>query len=112
MRPSFLSDALASLDNVDAVKDSEARHKALGDILNVASTVFGAASDTTTDAILIFLFALATHPDVRKRVQNELDTFLTDRNEFGEYSEPSSSNDATPDRIVNCRETHAEATDL
>lgn len=37
-----------------------------------------AAADTTTDAILSFIYALATHPELRKKIQNEIDTALTD----------------------------------
>lgn len=76
MRPSFLSNALALLDGKGT--SGEEREKELDAIQGVASTIFGTAGDTTTDAILTFVFALGTHPAFRKRIQEELDALLVE----------------------------------
>ncbi|KAJ3546791.1 hypothetical protein NMY22_g1911 [Coprinellus aureogranulatus] len=76
VRPSFLSDALAKYDVKR--RAPAAKEKELDEIKDVAATIFATAGDTTTDAILTFIFALSTHPEVRKRIQDELDSLLLD----------------------------------
>ncbi|KAJ3523975.1 hypothetical protein NMY22_g11206 [Coprinellus aureogranulatus] len=80
-RPSFLSDALARYDAKGG--DPVTKEKELDEIKDVAATIFGTAGDTTTDAILTFLFALSTHPEVRKKIQDELDSLLIDHDNSG-----------------------------
>ncbi|PPR05124.1 hypothetical protein CVT24_010380 [Panaeolus cyanescens] len=45
-------------------------------ILNVANTVYGAASDTTISATESLFYLLTTHPDVQAKAQAELDNVL------------------------------------
>ena len=59
----------------------EQKAKDLDTIQSVAATVFGAAADTTSNAILTLIFALATQGDFRKRIQEELDLHLIEKEE-------------------------------
>ncbi|KAJ3538450.1 hypothetical protein NMY22_g5158 [Coprinellus aureogranulatus] len=75
VRPSFLSDALADYETGEA-GDTMTRSKELDAIQDVAATIFGTAGDTTANAILTFIFALATRPTLRRRIQDEMDSLL------------------------------------
>ena len=55
-------------------------------IQDAAATIFATAADSTTSAVLTHIFALATHPDVRKRVQAELDSVLVEEDNLGALS--------------------------
>lgn len=75
MRPSFLSDALASLD-AEGDADEKTRSKQLNAIQDAAATVFATAADTTTNQLHTLIFALATRPNIRAGIQEELDLLL------------------------------------
>lgn len=84
VRPSFTSYSLASLDATSPTE--EARLKGVDAIQDAAATIFGTAADTTTSAVLTHIFALATHLDVRKKIQAELDSLLVEEDNFGASS--------------------------
>lgn len=69
-----MSDALARLEA--EVEDEEAKTLGLDAILDVAATIFATAGDTTTNALHTLIFAVATHAQIRKQVQDELDSVL------------------------------------
>jgi cytochrome P450 len=64
----------------------EARLKGVDAIQDTAATIFGTAADTTASALLTHIFALATHPHVRKGIQEQLDTVLVERDSSGVQS--------------------------
>ncbi|KAF9050229.1 cytochrome P450 [Panaeolus papilionaceus] len=47
--------------------------------INVANTIYVAASDTTISAILSFIYFMATHPDVQAQAQAEVDRVIGTR---------------------------------
>lgn len=66
-----MSDCLSSVDAEETSTD-------VSDLQDVAATIFATFADTTTHSTLTFIFALATHPESRKKIQAELDSVLTD----------------------------------
>ncbi|KAJ6585036.1 cytochrome P450 [Mycena capillaripes] len=48
-------------------------------IQEVAATGYAGGSDTTTSALASFFLAMALHPDVQKKAQNEIDTVISDQ---------------------------------
>ncbi|KAF7346363.1 Cytochrome p450 [Mycena sanguinolenta] len=45
-------------------------------IQEVAAVAYGAGSDTTASALASFFLAMALHPDIQKKAQNEIDTIV------------------------------------
>lgn len=111
VRPSFLSNALASLDG-KGVSGAE-RERELDTIQDVAATIFGTAGDTTTDAILTLIFALATRPEIRRRIQDELDSVLMEHDEhLGEYRRMSSLSMKFERSEIVCRKAHPKTPEV
>ncbi|KDR82227.1 hypothetical protein GALMADRAFT_59888 [Galerina marginata CBS 339.88] len=68
--PSLVSDFLERKYSVGASIEEEEMIK------NVASTVYGGASDTTISSTGTFLYAMAANPDVQKKGQAEIDLVI------------------------------------
>lgn len=76
-----MSDALATLDarSANGRASEVAKGRDLEVILDTACTIFATSADTSTNSILSFIFALATHPEYRRKIHAELDSVLADR---------------------------------
>lgn len=48
------------------------------EVAYLCGSIFGAGSDTSSSAITICVMAAATHPEIQKRVQKELDEVVGD----------------------------------
>ncbi|KAJ3501763.1 hypothetical protein NMY22_g18812 [Coprinellus aureogranulatus] len=77
VQASFVSNALAAVE-AEELTEGE-RHKEVEAIQNAAATIFVTAADTTSAAIQTLIFALATRPEIRHKIQSELDSVLVDR---------------------------------
>ena len=76
-----MSDALETLDarSANGRTSEEAKARDLDAILDTACTIFATSADTSTNSILSFIFAIATHAEYRKKIHAELDSVLVDR---------------------------------
>lgn len=71
-----MSETLASIETSDSVDGGLSHEERVEAMIDTAAVIFGAAADTTVGAILTYIRALSTHPQVRRRVQAELDALL------------------------------------
>jgi len=71
--PSFVVSQLPDLSN--DLKDED-KQKLMVTIKKVAGIAFLAAVETTTSALMNFVFLMITHPDVQRKAQEELDKVI------------------------------------
>ncbi|CAE7168317.1 unnamed protein product [Rhizoctonia solani] len=62
----------------EALKLGLTEEEADEDVKHVAMTVIGSSIETTVAALMMFLLAMALHPEVQKKAQNELDSVIGD----------------------------------
>ncbi|KAF8872239.1 cytochrome P450 [Infundibulicybe gibba] len=65
---------LRSLLEANDAEGGSAEHEAV--LKGVSATAYGAGADTTVSAITTFFYAMATHPDVQRKAQDELDAVI------------------------------------
>ncbi|TFK24849.1 cytochrome P450, partial [Coprinopsis marcescibilis] len=69
--PSFISDAFTRAESDGVVGD-----KTLELIRDIASSAYSAGTETTLSSLDYFYLAMAMYPEVQKKAQKELDTYL------------------------------------
>ncbi|KAF5346775.1 hypothetical protein D9756_010419 [Leucocoprinus leucothites] len=77
---SFLS------DNMTLQSEDPSEEISLNDLKRVAQQVYGAGFETTSVTLITFMLAMLVHPDVQKRVQQELDSAVP-ANRLPEFSD-------------------------
>ncbi|KAF8869034.1 cytochrome P450, partial [Infundibulicybe gibba] len=68
--PSVLRSLLEANDG----EGGSAEHEAI--LKGASATAYGAGADTTVSAIMTFFYVMATHPDVQRRAQDEIDAVI------------------------------------
>lgn len=72
-QPSFMS---RLLEEADTISDPEQRAAEITAIKTTASTMYGAATETSSGTLMVFLLAMIKFPEVQRKAQEEIDRVI------------------------------------